>query len=58
MPMLLVVGKWAAGALLPILAFFGVAWAITPSTDMTAAYVLLGLLAIIAIGIIILVWRS
>ena len=50
-------GKWAAAILLPVLAWFGISWAATPEPDMTITYILLGLLALIAIGLLLIVWR-
>ena len=54
---LITVGKWAASLLLPIGAWFGLSWAITPAADMTMTYMIMGILAVIAIGLIAIAYR-
>lgn len=56
-PILISIGKGAASILLPIAAWMGLSWAVTPEPDMTLTYVLLGIMALIAIGLALIAWR-
>lgn len=54
---LVTIGKWAASLLLPIGAFFGLSWAMTPAADMSMTYLLMGILALIAVGLIVIAYK-
>jgi hypothetical protein len=54
---LVTIGKWAASLLLPIGAFFGLSWAMTPAADMSMTYLLMGILAVIAVGLVVIAYK-
>ena len=54
---LITAGKWLAAILAPMAAWMGISWAMTPDTDMTMTYVLLGILAVIAMGLVAIAYR-